>query len=123
MGVQAMQSEFLKTLGRAHSREQAIKALEIVFEAGFDNVSVDLLCGVPGQTQMHLEESLNALTQFPITHLSCYLLTLPPHHRMYSALPNEDIQLSHLLFVHDWLTRAGFEHYEISNCAEISFRV
>ena len=118
MGVQAMQPQFLKTLGRAHSKEQAIKALETVFEAGFDNVSVDLLCGVPEQSEIHLEESLKALTQFPITHLSCYLLTLAPHHRMFSALPNEDTQLSHLLFVHDWLTREGFEHYEISNFAK-----
>lgn len=117
MGVQAVQPALLSKLGRVHSREQATRALETVFEAGFERASVDLLCGVPGQTLADLEESLTLLTSFPIQHLSCYLLTLPPHHKMYPELPNEDIQLSHLLFVHDWLARAGFEHYEISNFA------
>jgi oxygen-independent coproporphyrinogen-3 oxidase len=113
-----MQTEFLKNLGRAHSREQAFTALETVFAAGFDNVSVDLLCGIPGQSLEHLNESMTLLTQFPITHLSCYLLTLPPHHRMYSALPDEDTQLSHLLYIDEWMTQAGFDHYEISNFAK-----
>ena len=118
MGVQALNPDFLKILGRVHSREQALVALETVFDAGFQNVSVDLLCGVPGQTESDLNEALNTLTQFPITHLSCYLLTLPKHHSMAPSLPNEDIQLSHLLFIHDWLTQNGFEHYEISNFAK-----
>src|SRR4029079_5020711 len=56
MGVQAMREDLLKNLGRVHSREAALKALDAVFSAGFDNVSVDLLCGVPQQSLQDLEE-------------------------------------------------------------------
>jgi oxygen-independent coproporphyrinogen-3 oxidase len=117
MGVQAMRPDLLKMLGRVHSKEEVIQALHAVFEAGFENVSVDLLCGVPGQGESDIQAALEVLTQFPITHLSCYLLTLPPHHKMYPQLPVEDVQLSHLLFVHEWMVNHGFDHYEISNFA------
>lgn len=117
MGVQALQPELLKDLGRVHSREDVFLALENVFAAGIENVSVDLLCGVPGQSEADLEKSLDTLTRYPISHLSCYLLTLPPHHRMYPSLPDEETQLKHLLLIHDWMTARGFEHYEISNFA------
>lgn len=118
MGVQSTRQDLLGTLGRVHSREMAISALNTVFEAGFDNVSVDLLCGVPDQTLQDLEEALGTLTRFPITHLSCYLLTLAPHHPMFKKLPNEDIQLEHLLLIDSWMKGQGFDHYEISNFAK-----
>jgi oxygen-independent coproporphyrinogen-3 oxidase len=118
MGVQAMRVDLLAKLGRVHSREKALQALDEIFSAGFDNVSVDLLCGVPGQSLYDLEEAMKTLTRFPITHLSCYLLTLAPHHRMFSSLPNEDEQLSHLLFIDEFMVAQGFEHYEISNFAK-----
>jgi oxygen-independent coproporphyrinogen-3 oxidase len=117
MGVQAMNDDLLLKLGRVHSRDAALRALESIFASGFDNVSVDLLCGVPGQTLELLDGAIDALTAFPITHLSCYLLTLPPHHRMYRDLPNEDTQLAHLLHLDARMRALGFEHYEISNFA------
>ncbi|CAM6054748.1 unnamed protein product [Sphagnum tenellum] len=118
MGVQAMRPDLLTLLGRVHSREAVFEALENVFQAGLTNVSVDLLCGVPGQSTEDLKEALKLLTDFPITHLSCYLLTLPAHHQMYRRLPGEETQLEHLLLIHDWMTQKGFEHYEISNFAK-----
>lgn len=117
MGVQAMRDDLLLRLGRVHSKEAAIRALETIFQAGFRRASVDLLCGVPGQSVDDLRNAINELTQFPITHLSCYLLTLPPHHRMFKELPDEEQQLEHLLTIHDEMTRRGFRHYEISNYA------
>jgi oxygen-independent coproporphyrinogen III oxidase len=118
MGVQSMREDLLTKLGRVHSRDAAIRALNAVFEAGFENASVDLLCGVPDQGLEDLEEALSTLTAFPITHLSCYLLTLPKHHRMYRDLPNEDTQLAHLMLIDRWMKERGFEHYEISNYAK-----
>ncbi len=118
MGVQALETELLHKLGRVHSKEDALKALDSIFEAGFDNVSVDLLCGVPGQSMQELENALRTLTSYPITHLSCYLLTLAPHHRMYKDLPDENIQLEHLLLIDRWMQERGFQHYEISNFAK-----
>ena len=118
MGVQAMRDDLLLRLGRVHSREKAISALDSIFSVGIDNVSVDLLCGVPGQSLQDIEEAMTKLTSFPITHLSCYLLTLAPHHRMHKDLPDEDTQLSHLLFIDEFMKSCGFEHYEISNFAK-----
>lgn len=118
MGVQSLKNDHLKTLGRVHDEERALKALNTVFEAGFKNVSTDFLCGVPDQSLKDLEAGLARILEFPITHLSCYLLTLPKHHSMYSKLPHEDQQLEQLLFIDAFLTSRGFEHYEISNFAK-----
>ncbi|MBU6375057.1 MAG: radical SAM family heme chaperone HemW [Bdellovibrionales bacterium] len=118
MGVQALRDDLLLRLGRVHSRDRALESLDAIFEAGFDNVSVDLLCGVPQQSLQDLEAALDQLTRFPITHLSCYLLTLPKTHRMYRELPHENEQLEHLLLIDRWMTAQGFEHYEISNFAK-----
>lgn len=118
MGVQAMRDDLLLRLGRVHSREKALFALDAIFNADFENVSVDLLCGVPGQTLEDLQTAMERLTSFPITHLSCYLLTLPKHHRMFKELPEEDEQLKHLLFIDEYMNARGFEHYEISNFAK-----
>lgn len=122
MGVQALRDDLLLRLGRVHSRDAAFRALEAIFEAGLQNVSVDLLCGVPGQSLQDLDRAIEDLARFPITHLSCYLLTLPPHHRMYRELPDEEGQLEHLLFIDRKLGSLGFEHYEISNFARPGFR-
>ncbi len=117
MGVQSLRNDHLTMLGRVHNREAALRALGFIFEAGISNVSVDLLCGVPGQTLEDLSLALDELTQFPITHLSCYLLTLSKHHKMYSDLPNEETQLEHLLHLDSEMRGRGFSHYEISNFA------
>jgi len=118
MGVQSMIESQLSLLGRVHSRQTALKALESIFAADFNNVSMDLLCGIPGQTLADLDSAMNELTQYPITHLSCYLLTLPKHHPMFKDLPSEEIQLQHLLFIDEKMRSLGFEHYEISNFAK-----
>lgn len=122
MGVQALRPDLLTMLGRVHSREAAFTALDAIFEAGFANVSVDLLCGVPDQSVADVERAMEELTRYPITHLSCYLLTLPKTHRMFKDLPKEDEQLEHLLAIDRFMTGQGFEHYEISNFAKPGFR-
>ena len=103
------------------TRSPALGFAVTLFEAGFTNVSVDLLCGVPGQSLDILEEALAKLTAFPITHLSSYLLTLPKSHRMHRELPDEDEQLRHLALIDRWMTSRGFRHYEISNFAQPGF--
>ncbi len=118
MGVQSLNAEHLIKLGRVHNPEAAFIALDALFQAGFTNVSTDLLCGVPGQSIEDLESHIAALTERPISHLSIYLLTLPPHHFMYKSLPSDEEQLKHLLFIDERMKAKGFEHYEISNFAK-----
>ena len=115
MGVQSLRDDHLTLLGRVHSRDAAFRALDAIFLAGFTNVSVDLLCGVPGQSREDLSQAMDRLTEYPITHLSCYLLTLPKSHRMFRDLPHEDEQLAHLLLIDEKMRSVGLEHYEISN--------
>jgi len=122
MGVQSLKNDHLSILGRVHDEEHALRALDTVFKAGFNNVSTDLLCGVPGQTLDDLRSHMEKLTSFPITHLSIYLLTLAPHHRMYKELPHEDEQLKHLLLIDEFMREKGFRHYEISNFARNNLR-
>ena len=122
MGVQSLRNDHLLKLGRVHNEGAAITALNTLFEAGMTNVSTDLLCGVPGQTVDDLRNHMERLSDFPIKHLSIYLLTLPPHHAMFAELPKEDEQLKHLLFIDDFMRKQGFEHYEISNFAKPGFR-
>lgn len=117
MGVQAMRDDLLLRLGRVHSRDAALRALDTIFAAGYTQASVDLLCGVPGQSVADVESAMEQLTAYPITHLSCYLLTLPKTHKMYRELPDEDAQLEHLLTIDRFMTGKGFDHYEISNFA------
>lgn len=122
MGVQSLRNDHLAILGRVHDEAHALKALNTVFEAGFTNVSTDLLCGVPGQTLDDLRAHMEKLMSFPVTHLSIYLLTLPPHHKMYKDLPNEEEQLRHLLLIDSFMREKGFRHYEISNFARNNLR-
>lgn len=65
MGVQSLNDERLKWLGRVHDAATATGALDMIFSSGFENVSVDLLCGVPGQTAPELEKELETLSRFP----------------------------------------------------------
>ncbi len=118
MGVQSLRNDHLAKLGRVHDENAALRALDTLFNAGFENVSTDLLCGVPGQTIEDLENHLERLTSFPISHLSIYLLTLTPTHKMFKDLPNEEEQLKHLLFIDEFMRGRGFDHYEISNFAK-----
>jgi oxygen-independent coproporphyrinogen-3 oxidase len=122
MGVQSLNNEHLKKLGRVHDTDAAFRALDTLFAAGFTNVSTDLLCGVPGQTVDDLQSHMEKLSAYPIKHLSIYLLTLAPHHAMYQELPQEDEQLAHLLFIDEFMRNRGFEHYEISNFAQPGFQ-
>ncbi len=115
MGIQSLDNGILKNLGRVHQSQDALKALDDVFNSGITNVSVDLMCGLPNQSLEQLQKDIEKLTSYPIQHLSCYLLTLPAHHPMISQLPSEKTQLEHLLRIDSALRKQGFDHYEISN--------
>ncbi|MGM9676993.1 MAG: radical SAM family heme chaperone HemW [Butyricicoccus sp.] len=120
MGIQSAQDDALQALGRIHTFRQAQDAFFRARQAGFDNLSVDLMYALPGQTLPQLEQSIDALLALQPEHLSCYGLTLEPHTplgRKNPVLPDEDTQADMYLLLCRKMAEAGFEHYEISNFA------
>jgi len=124
IGVQSFQDKTLKALGRLHSAEQARQALQAAREASFDNLSADLIFGIPRQTQHEFQADLNALLEFRPEHASVYGLTLyegTEFHRRHEAgrlrLPSDDMQAAMFLTARHTLQASGYQHYEISNYA------
>lgn len=119
MGLQALDDERLRWLGRVHSKAQAFEALEALFVAGFSSVSTDYIVGVPAQSCETIERELaELLERFPhIRHVSAYLLTLKGANPKFKELPAEETQLAHLRAVSGVLAAFGFEQYEVSNFA------
>lgn len=119
MGMQALNDERLSWLGRVHDSAGIFRALETLFEAGFERISVDYIVGVPGQTlELIRSEIESLLNRFPkIKHMSAYLLTLKTSNPKFTQLPDDDEQLAHLRTIRDVLGNRGFEQYEISNFA------
>lgn len=120
-GVQAIQPELLSVLGRIHDAEEAADAVRYAAAAGFRNISVDIMYGIPGQTWEMLEETLRTVFSWPIQHLSLYGLKLEegtPLHKQNPTLPSDDTQADHYLKAVALLEEEGFAQYEISNFAK-----
>jgi oxygen-independent coproporphyrinogen-3 oxidase len=125
IGVQSFNDEVLKFLGRRHSVGQAISAIENTRKAGFDNLGLDLIYGIPGQEKaLWLETLTQAISLLP-EHLSCYQLTVEPHTplgKRYAegkfSLPPEDLQYELFMMTSKILEDAGYVHYEVSNFAK-----
>ena len=121
LGVQAIQPELLQALGRIHTAEQAADAVRDAHKAGFDNISVDLMYGLPGQTAEMLHESLQAVLTWDIQHLSVYGLKLEPGTPLCEAkpeLPDDEAQYAQYLATVNFLAKQDFAQYEISNFAK-----
>lgn len=124
IGVQSFDQKILDFLGRRHSVEQAVAAIEDSRKAGFDNVGLDLIYGVPGQDIKSWLNTLEQALTFGPEHLSCYQLTLEkktPLGMRYEkgevCLPGEDLQYEFFMKTSEFLEDAGYIHYEISNFA------
>ena len=128
LGVQSFDDACLKTLERRHTASQAIAAIERCREASFENLSIDLIFGVPGQDIAAWRQSLNVVSQLPLQHVSTYGLTYEqgtPFFRraangQLSRMPYEQERTMYLLAI-DHLQECGFEHYEVSNFARPGF--
>ena len=120
MGVQAMDDALLQRLGRIHNRKQVIESWQILREAGFDNLSFDLMMGLPGQTLQQWEQTLKAALAMQPRHLSCYSLIIEegtPFYEQQDALnlPEEDCERAMYESTQRLLSEAGMHQYEISN--------
>lgn len=123
IGVQSANNDILKIIGRRHNFRQAQIAVDTARAAGFENVSLDLIYGLPSQSKGDWAETLARAIELHPEHLSCYCLKLEegtPMHRSYLGsplIPDEDEQADMYLYTTDTLKNFGFEQYEISNFA------
>lgn len=129
MGVQSLQDDQLKMIGRIHTAEQALKAIDIASKAGFKNISVDLMLGLPKQTAKTVSDDVKQLVNRPITHISAYELKLEPRTKLTQqvkdgrvVLPAEDEVVSIDTVVRKLLAEHGLIRYEISNYAKQGYQ-
>lgn len=124
IGVQSLHDDVLKTLGRLHDREEALRAIEAAKESGFTNISCDLIIGVPGQREEDLYEDAAALTDAGAKHISMYSLMIEegtPFEKKYGdrldEYVDEDLERQMYHGLRAYLKERGLIPYEISNCA------
>ncbi len=127
IGVQASDNDLLRLIGRRHTFQQAVRAFQEARRAGFDNLSIDLIYGLPSQTKSDWADSLSKVLELHPEHISCYGLKLEEGTRMYEEykdspiLPSEDEQADMYSYAAELLERYGYRQYEISNFAAPGF--
>ena len=122
LGMQSACDEELRRIGRIHTAAQLTAAVAAAREAGFENLSLDLIYGLPGQTMSRWQENLAAAVALQPEHLSCYGLKVEEGTPLFAMadsvdLPDDEIQAEMYLYTADYLHKQGYEQYEISNFA------
>ncbi len=124
VGIQSFRQQDLDLMRRSHTAEQSRRALDWIRRAGYRNVTVDLIYGIPGMNMTDWEEQLDIFLDYGFPHLSAYALTVEPDtllDRQVKAgkvvMPDDEVYEAHFFLLRDKMLLAGFEHYEISNFA------
>jgi oxygen-independent coproporphyrinogen-3 oxidase len=124
IGVQSFAEEDLRWMNRAHTAGQAINSIKQAQDAGFHNLTIDLIYGTPTLPDAAWQKNVQQAIALHIPHLSCYALTVEPGTplsgmiRKNKIIPvSTDDQARQFLLLMEWLQQAGYEHYEISNFA------
>ncbi|MGN1413804.1 MAG: radical SAM family heme chaperone HemW [Anaerovoracaceae bacterium] len=129
LGVQSMDDGLLQVMGRVHSRQDVMETVELARKAGFDNLNLDLMFGIPGQSRKMWEETVRTVFAMNPEHLSFYSLELAEGTPFYRQVARgilqptpqeEDRQMYHFLLRE--LQERGYDHYEISNSALPGYR-
>lgn len=128
LGVQTFDDKMLKKIGRSHLEKDIYENIDRLKLAGFDNISIDLIYALPGQTMEQVKENVAKAIGLDIPHMSLYSLILENHtvfmNRMRRGklpLPKEELEAEMFEYIISELERAGFEHYEISNFSKPDF--
>ncbi|MFS9134391.1 radical SAM family heme chaperone HemW [Streptococcus mitis] len=128
LGVQTFDDKMLKKIGRSHLEKDIYENIDRLKLAGFDNISIDLIYALPGQTMEQVKENVAKAIGLNIPHMSLYSLILENHtvfmNRMRRGklpLPKEELEAEMFEYIIAELERAGFEHYEISNFSKSGF--
>jgi oxygen-independent coproporphyrinogen-3 oxidase len=123
LGMQSAVDSERRKLGRTADRACILKCIKEARDAGIDNITLDVMLGVPGQTMESLKETIDFCLESGVPHVSAYMLKLEEGTYYYNNaeklnLPDEDITADMYLFLSEKLTENGFNHYEISNFAK-----
>ncbi len=128
LGVQTFDDKMLKKIGRSHLEKDIYENIDRLKLAGFDNISIDLIYALPGQTMAQVKDNVAKAIALDIPHMSLYSLILENHtvfmNRMRRGklpLPKEELEAEMFEYIIAELERAGFEHYEISNFCKPGF--
>jgi len=128
LGVQTFDDKMLKKIGRSHLERDIYENIDRLKLAGFDNISIDLIYALPGQTMDQVKDNVAKAIALDIPHMSLYSLILENHtvfmNRMRRGklpLPKEELEAEMFEYIIAELERAGFEHYEISNFSKPDF--
>lgn len=129
MGVQSLDDRVLEFMGRRHTAQQAVSAVKRLQDAGFNNISVDVIFGIDGFGSDSLCRTLQQIVDLDVQHISAYHLTIEENTRFGKMLAHgkvsyatEEQSQEEFETVHNTLSEAGFEHYEVSNFAKPGFR-
>ncbi len=129
LGFQSLDENMLKILGRPHSAKEALASYEVARIAGINNISIDLIWGLPGQRLRLWLDELKQVVSLKPDHLSCYNLTLDENTALHEAcqrgtltLPDDKEQSAMYAYGSEYLESQGFMHYEISNYARMGFK-
>lgn len=133
LGLQSVRREELALLGRIHTYEQFLQSYDILRKAGFDNVNVDVMSGLPGQSLADWQDTLKKVVDLRPEHISAYSLIIEEGTLLYASfsedearrqagedprfLPDEETERIMYQWTHDYLSAHGYLHYEISNYA------
>ena len=128
LGVQTFDDKMLKKIGRSHLEKDIYENIDRLKLAGFDNISIDLIYALPGQTMEQVKENVAKAIELDIPHMSLYSLILENHtvfmNRMRRGklpLPKEELEAEMFEYIIAELEKSGFEHYEISNFSKPGF--
>ncbi|HPH56848.1 MAG TPA: radical SAM family heme chaperone HemW [Bacteroidales bacterium] len=129
IGIQSFNDRELRALGRRHDASQGIEAVGRCREAGLNNISIDLMFGIPEQNELSLQSNIEQALKLEVPHISVYMLSLEPGSQLYkdwqqgrfTEISDEEAE-KHYFLISDQLKQAGYDHYEISNFARPGFR-
>jgi oxygen-independent coproporphyrinogen-3 oxidase len=129
IGIQSFVDADLQWMNRAHHAQQALDSIHLAKQAGFDNLTIDLIYGTPTLSDAAWKSNVDLAIAAGISHLSCYALTVEPKTGLEKMIEKKQIeavdpekQARHFSLLMQWMEDAGFEHYEISNFALPGYR-
>ncbi|KAA8714503.1 oxygen-independent coproporphyrinogen III oxidase [Lactococcus garvieae subsp. garvieae] len=128
LGVQSFDDKLLKKIGRTHTEAQVYSSIERLRAAGFENITIDLIYGLPNQTMEMVERDVQKFLELDLPHVALYSLILEDHtvfmnrqRRGRLRLPSDDRNADMYEYIIETLTAKGYSHYEVSNFGKIGY--